>query len=83
MDVEMIEQAVRVALSDILPSDETMINRCKRNGFKGRDEWWRWMQQEYGAEKDGTMMSKRFGYGSVAVKFPNRESYTRYCLQWM
>lgn len=78
-----VDDPVSVALSDLLIDDETMSEQYMLFKMKSRADWWNWMEREYGAVKAGLTMSKRFGYGSVAVKFPNRESYMRYCLQWM
>ena len=72
-----------IALSDLLTNDETMPDQYMLFKMKSRADWWAWMEREYGAVKAGLTMSKRFGYGSVAVKFPNRSSYMRYCLTWM
>ena len=79
----MQDESVTLALSDILPSDRSLLSILKDKNIKNRSEWWAWMAREYGAVKSGVVSVNSQGYADTAVKFPSRESYMRYCLQCM
>jgi hypothetical protein len=79
----MDNEPILVALTDILVGDVTWRDQIATEIINTRNDWWAWMRQEYGAERGGVTVSNRFGYSSIAVQFPNRESYVRYCLKWM
>jgi len=72
-----------LSISEVLPPDATLLRIFEQANIKNRSEWWAWMNREYGAERDGFVESKVHGYVDTAIKFPNKESYMRYFLQWM
>jgi len=82
--MELKNTPIIVALSDILPSDNIYDDITNMYGLKTRFEFWIWLESNYGAIRlKNTVMSQRFGYKSTGIEFPNRESYTRYCLAWL
>lgn len=74
---------VILSITEVLPPDATLLRIFEHANIKNRSDWWAWMNREYGVERDGFVKSKAHGYVDTAVKFPNKESYMRYCLQWM